>query len=141
MATSKFGSHVIDKVWIQSDSEQKQEIKEELSKHKSILRGNMYGRIILRNCGMETSQNQNSFNKQSISSDISKTRTEISGSEKKNFKDTDSGKDILETEMKRKRKIKNNNEDVLYKKELKILGTGVYGSEEIFAEENKISKV
>ena len=53
LACSKYGSHVLDKVWAQSDLGHENKIVQQLVKDENTLKGNLYGRIILRNCGID----------------------------------------------------------------------------------------
>ena len=61
MATDKFGSRVVDKLWSNENQFGKEIIADELRGNLSLLRGNMYGRCVLRNCGIESFQIRNIF--------------------------------------------------------------------------------
>ena len=61
MATDKFGSRVVDKLWSNENQFGKEIIADELRGSLSLLRGNMYGRCVLRNCGIESFQIRNIF--------------------------------------------------------------------------------
>jgi len=53
LACEKQGSHVVETCWRQAEVKYKEAITEELSHSEQQLKGNMYGRIVLRNCGVE----------------------------------------------------------------------------------------
>ena len=53
LATDKQGSHVIDTCWKHLDVAEKETITEELTASEQHLSRNFYGRIMLRNCGIE----------------------------------------------------------------------------------------
>ena len=50
LASDKFGSRVLDKVWMHTDKSIQKIISKDLNEAKHVLERNMYGRIILRNC-------------------------------------------------------------------------------------------
>lgn len=47
---------MIDKLWNNGAEDERNIIREELLKFRGQLKGNMYGRIVLRNCGIESFQ-------------------------------------------------------------------------------------
>ncbi|XP_065065192.1 uncharacterized protein LOC135691299 [Rhopilema esculentum] len=119
LAMDKFGSRVVDKLWVIGDEEEKKIIKEELYRSRSRLKGNMYGRIILRNCGIESTQFQ-------ARNDDSKTEQFSTGSSatksKKRIKEkpTDSSLDEVLVREKKIRKIDSSIDEVFQK-----LGAGM----------------
>lgn len=52
LARDKFGSRVVDSLWNAVSPDSQTIMKEELCKNKSKLMGDMYGRIVLSNCGV-----------------------------------------------------------------------------------------
>ena len=122
IATDKYGSHVIDKIWSQSDEEGRNIVEQELSRHRSLLKGSMYGRIILRNCGLESVQPQ-TISKQN---DASETVPEfvVHPASKKTQKSVP--KEEVQKETKpAKRKRSEVPQGSAYIKELASLGVGV----------------
>ena len=53
LACDKFGSRVVDSIWISADDEMRVIIQSELRRHKSKLESDLYGRIVLYNCGLK----------------------------------------------------------------------------------------
>lgn len=53
LARDKFGSRVVDSLWGSVSPDAQSNIKEELIKNKERLTSDMYGRIVLSNCGID----------------------------------------------------------------------------------------
>ena len=53
LACEKQGSHVVETCWQQAGVKYKEVINKELAQHEHHLNSNFYGRIVLRNCGIE----------------------------------------------------------------------------------------
>ena len=132
MAKHKFGSHVVDKLWINGTEDERKVIREELFRFRGQLKGNMYGRIVLRNCGMESSQIQS---KSKGREQMSQTKTlESAGEEivtvqkqkKKRRADEPSKNDIEEVEGGKKFK---KDFPSSYNEELFQLGVGIKDEE------------
>eukprot|EP00794_Sanderia_malayensis_P019153 gene19153-21073_t len=133
MATNKFGSHVIDKIWNHSNTEEKKLIKDELLKNKSLLRGNMYGRIILRNCELESFQDSMKIvNEESAKMKIDKQASIVVETAKEGSHNGEEGKNEKKgKKSKRKRKMAKVDESTSYVKEFQILGVGIGNDTEL----------
>ncbi|KAL9975890.1 hypothetical protein ACROYT_G013107 [Oculina patagonica] len=53
LACEKQGSHVVETCWRQAEVKYKEAITQELAVSEQQLNGNFYGRIVLKNCGVE----------------------------------------------------------------------------------------
>lgn len=53
LACEKQGSHVVETCWRQAGVKYKEAITQELALSEQQLNGNFYGRIVLKNCGVE----------------------------------------------------------------------------------------
>lgn len=128
MAKDKFGSHVIDKLWSSGTEDEKTMIRDELYKSRGQLKGNMYGRIVLRNCGIDSFQIPNKTN--GVESSREKQMTKVGDGESR-----------VEKKKKKKRKMieepSNEVEDIIENKKLKAsyddelqkLGVGINDDE------------
>ena len=52
LASDKFGSRVVDALWKAANNETQLKIKNRLNEYRFQLKSNLYGRIILTNCGL-----------------------------------------------------------------------------------------
>jgi len=53
LACEKQGSHVVETCWRQAEVKHKEDITQELALSEQQLTSNFYGRIVLKNCGVE----------------------------------------------------------------------------------------
>ena len=53
MASDKYASHLIDKIWLVSKMEMKEQIAQEMCEKYSSLSNNFHGKLVLRNCRIE----------------------------------------------------------------------------------------
>ncbi len=92
----------------------------------------MYGRIILRNCGIESFKNGEIFK-----SDVKKKPTELQNKAdlKRNLNEEEIGKKKEDGIVKKKKKLEIDN-DVSYVKEFETLGSKFDGAEEMEDDRN-----
>ena len=141
MATDKFGSHVVDKLWNSGTEDERKIIKEELFKHRGQLKGNMYGRIVLRNCGIDsfhipnkTTSSDRTNHTQSLINTQEKGTNEKKKKKKRKTDDINKIENVINNKKIRK------DFTASYDHELHKLGIGI-GEHDAVGEELKESKV
>ena len=135
---------MIDKLWENGTDDERKIIRAELFRFRGQLKGNMYGRIILRNCGLESFQLPNTVVGKGDSSRTEGFRAdeerEVSATKLKKKR---KGNDLLmnETEGSVKNKKARNDLRSFYSDELLKLGVGGCSKEDELKESKDKSKV
>ena len=122
---------MIDKLWENGTDDERKIIRAELFKFRGQLKGNMYGRIILRNCGLESFQLPHAV---AGKDDSSRTEGFKADEERRVsvMKKKRKGNDLnmKETEDNIKNKKARNNFGSSYNDELLKLGVGICSNED-----------